>query len=178
MRKKMERTLDNVGVLESRYNKGLVCSQLKGLFNYQTDEQLYKDANAIMKAWEKSHDEKDKRARFFNVKEVLGLSYGLVILVSGYGKWMVDQYDYDVLTINHAKNIKFGVPVNKAVLKHVGDVDIIVRIIVAGGIDKLGDLIYEAIKKSDSYELKDKLEHNLRLLTQLEGALYDEEIFK
>ena len=178
MRKKMERTLDNIGTLEARYNKALVCSQLKGLFAYESDEQMYRDANSIMLAWEKSHAEKDKRARFFNVREVLKLDYDLVVLVSGYGKWMVDSYDYDILMITHARqHIKFGVPVNKAVLKYVGDVDIIARIIIAGGIRKLCSLIGEAGKKADNYELRDKLTHNMKILMDIENALYDERIF-
>ena len=174
----MERTLDNVGVLEARYNKALVCSQLEGLFAYQSKEQMYIDANRIMLAWEKSHIEKDRRARFFNVQEVMKLNYKLVILVSGYGKWMCDEYDYDVLLLNHAKNIKFGIPVNKAVLKHVGDVDIIARIIVGGGIAHLSDLIQQAITRADSLELKDKLQHNLMLLNDIREGLLDESIFE
>lgn len=177
-RKKMERTLDNIGTLEARYNKALVCSQLKGLFAYESDEQMYKDANNIMLAWEKSHAEKDKRARFFNVKDVLKLDYDLVVLVSGYGKWMVDSYDYDILMITHARqHIKFGVPVNKAVLKYVGDVDIIARIIIGGGIDKLTDLIYKAKLEIKDLEIKDKLNHNLELLLDMQKKLYDERIF-
>lgn len=178
MRKKMERTLDNVGVLEARYNKALVCSQLKGIFNYQTDKQMYDDQAKIMNAWEKSEVEKDKRPRFFNVREALKLEYDLLILVSGYGKWMCDGYDYDILMISQAKYIKFGIPVNKAVLKHVGDVDIIARIIVRGGIDKLSELIKLAKTKVDNYELKDKLEHNELLLQELKEGLYDEGIFE
>lgn len=178
MRKKMERNLDNIGVLEARYNKALVCSQLQGLFAYSTDKQMYDDANKIMLAWEKSSPDKDKRSRFFNVQEVLRLPYKLCVLVSGYGKWMCDEYDYDILMITHAKHIKFGIPVNKAVLKHVGDVDIIARIIIGGGITHLCDLIKQAVGKADSLELKDKLQHNLTILKEVREGLLDEGIFE
>jgi hypothetical protein len=174
---KHQRTLDNAATLESRYNKALVCSQLKGLFEYKDDQTLYRDANKIAKAWEGLPVDKDARPRFFNVREIMQLQFDLFLLVSSYGKWMHEGYDYDVLLLTHSKHTLFGVPVNKAVLKHVGDHHLIARIIIQSGIMGLMGLIHLATERAEGYQLKNKLQHNHQLLDELSKGLYDGKLF-
>ena len=50
--RKIKRTFENAGVLEQKYNKALVCAQLRAIFSYDKDQDVYADQDKIFEAWQ------------------------------------------------------------------------------------------------------------------------------
>ena len=129
---KFKRPIEDV--LASGYNKGLVCSQLKALFEYKHEQDMYIDQAKVFKLWFESSTNVGDRPRFINVKDVFKLDKDVLIIVSSASSMVYKQVNFSVYTINHGKWVFFGVPIAKAVEKALAGQATVSRIIIDRGL--------------------------------------------
>ena len=152
------------------YNKALVCSQLKGLFNYETTEELYGDALIIHNAWLDTHDDVMKRPRFFNIKDCLQLDKDIYILISSATAADIDGYDFKMIFIQqNSVVILFAVPICKAFLDVYG-YDMIGRFIIKGGLNEIISIMNNT--QVIGFKNKEAIKLNIELLKEIESGLY------
>jgi hypothetical protein len=168
--KKLTRNLDNANTLEQRYNKAMVCAQLKAIFSYETDDQLYKDHDKVIEAWEATSTNRGDRPRFFNIKDVFKLEQDMLVLTSSYSTYW-DKYEYVVFTINFRNYANFGLPVVRSLVDSLGGPNVISRVIVDGGLNGLIKFLEDSITAASDYETKDKINSNVKVLNQFKGAI-------
>lgn len=168
--RKFERNLDTNNTLEQRYNKALVCSQLKAIFNYETDDQLYKDHDKVIEAWEATSANRGDRPRFFNIKDIFKLEQDMLVLTSSYSTYW-DKYELVVFTINFRNYVNFGLPVVRTLVDSLGGPNVISRVIMDSGLSGLIKFLEDSITTASDYETKDKINHNVKILNQFRGAI-------
>jgi hypothetical protein len=169
---KLKRTPDAEATLNQRYNKALVCSQLKAMFNYTNDDQMYDDQRVIMNAWNDSSKVVSDRPRFFNVRELFKLEQDLYILTSSYGSFDHNSNTYVVFQINYKGFTNFGLPVNDKIIESLGGPNTVSRLISLKGVYGLISKLEEVSSLVTEYIIKDRIKSNLMLLNQIkEGIL-------
>lgn len=169
---KLKRTPDAEATLNQRYNKALVCSQLKAMFNYANDDQMYDDQRVIMNAWNDSSKVVSDRPRFFNVRELFKLEQDLYILTSSYGSFDHNSNTYVVFQINYKGFTNFGLPVNEKLIDSLGGPNMVTRLIAVGGVFGLIKKLEEVLPQVTDYVTKDRIKSNVMLLNQIkEGIL-------
>lgn len=164
---KTRRTLENASVLDSRFNRGLVTSQLRGLFQYENDNHCLKEVNDIFHAWSMTNPVPDKRPRFFNVKDVLKLEQDLYVLTSAYSQMQHEVREYTVIQMKTNVWVRFGLPVSKPLIARLGGEEVISRIILSSGVHGLIQLVTRIMESIDTYEEKDTLKANVKLLQEI-----------
>ena len=170
MKPKLTRNIDNTNTLEQRYNKAMVCAQLKAIFEYETDDQLYKDHAKVIEAWEKTSVNRGDRPRFFNIKDVFKLEQDLLVLTSSYSTYW-NKYEYIVFTINYKNYANFGLPVVRSLVDSLGGPNVISRVIIEDGLNGLFKFLEDSMTEASDYETKDKIISNLKVLKQFKGAI-------
>lgn len=169
MRTKIKRTLENVGTLEQKYNKALVCAQLKAIFSYEKDEDVYVDQDKIMEAWKATNKIVTDRPRFFNIKDVFKLEQDVLVLTSSYSSYWQDNHEYIVFTINFKGFVNFGIPVVKNIVDLIGGANYICRVIAYDGVGGLIKVLEEAFISAKDYVDKDRISSNIKTLKQFKG---------
>lgn len=164
---KTKRTFQTTAVLDSRFNKGLVNSQLRGLFDYEKETQSFDDCNKIFHAWSMTHVVPEKRPRFYNVQEVLKLPHPLYILVSSFSSMSHEGRDYVVIHMKTGNWIRFGLPLNKKLIGMLGGEELLARLLLVNGVHGLINFIEKSVDKVDNYEDKDNLKINVNLLKEI-----------
>lgn len=163
--------MENAELLNSRFNKGLVTSQIKSLFDYDTDTAHFNDVNKIYHAWSLSHADPMKRPRFYNVQTVLKLSQPLYVLVSAFSTMEHESREYDVIHMKTGSWVRFGIPVNRKMIGMLGGQELISRLILSSGITGLTHLIEQLINTVDSIEDRDNLKANVKLLKEIQSGI-------
>lgn len=169
--------VERTGTLEQRYNRALICSQLKGLFNYTTDVRLYADQDKIFKAWEATSEDKNLRPRFFNVKDALGLDYDLMFLTSGYSSFWAHGMEFIVFTINFKGYTNYGLPMANKVVTLLGGASAVSRLICENGLNGLIQVLTDLHRVAKPVD-QVKINNNIDVLNAMKGNMYERDTFK
>lgn len=168
---KLKRTPDAEATLNQRYNKALVCSQLKAVFNYANDDQLYDDQRRVMNAWNDTSKVVSDRPRFFNVRELFKLEQDLYILTSSYSLFDHESNTYVVFTVNYKSFPNFGLPVNNLLVESLGGPNTVSRVILNQGVYGLISMLENALSLATDYVTKDRIKSNVMLLNQIKEGI-------
>lgn len=167
--RKIKRTFENAGVLEQKYNKALVCAQLRAIFSYDKDQDVYADQDKIFEAWQATNKIVTDRPRFFNIRDVFKLDQDVMVLVSAYSTFWQDNHEYIVFTQNYKGFVNFGIPVVKNIVDLIGGANYICRVIAYDGVGGLIKILEEAFIQAKDYVDKDRISSNIKTLKQFKG---------
>jgi hypothetical protein len=159
---------------ETRYNKGLVNSQLKAFFTYNTMNEVYNDQAKVYIAWSALHEDPEMRPRLFNVRKALKLKYDFYVIVSGHPSASHKGQGYEILQIRDIVPIYIGLPISKLAVQLSGGMYFLGRLVALGGVTKLIQHIESLITNVDSYEHKGILQDNVELLNEISKGLIPE----
>ena len=169
MRTKLKRTLDNTGMLEQKYNKALVCAQLRAIFTYDNDKDVYADQEKIMEAWQATSKIVTDRPRFFNIKDAFNLDQDVLVLTSSFSSYWQDNHEYIIFTQNYKGFVNFGIPVVKNIIDLIGGANYISRVICYDGVGGLIKILEDAFISAKDYVDKDRISSNIKTLKQFKG---------
>lgn len=168
-RTKIKRTLENAGMLEQKYNKALVCAQLKAIFSYDKETDVYADQDKIMEAWQATSKVVTDRPRFFNIRDVFKLDQDVLVLTSSFSTFWQDNHEYIIFTQNYKGFVNFGIPVVKNIIDLIGGPNYICRVIAYDGVVGLIKILEEAFIQAKDYVDKDRISSNIKTLKQFKG---------
>lgn len=153
--------------LKSKYNKALVCAQLKSFFVYSSDEELYADQAKVFRAWSAMDDQ----PRFINIKDVFDTDQDVLMMISSYPSMFYKQREYKIYHMTYNNYAQFGLPVDKKVTELLGGGSNVSRVILSGGISALITLLHQLLDKTSEYEMKDRIKNNIELLETFERKI-------
>lgn len=160
--------------LQTRYNKGLVCGQLRAIFTYSNDEELWDDQAKVYAEWCNTTSIIPDRPRFINIRSAFGLDQDYFIMVSNYSECFSNGMKYTIMHITHTGYIKFGVPMSNDCIDLLGGAGNVARIIAYSGVVGLCYKLNELLTRDIDYLVKEVINANLDYLNEIKEGIVHE----